>query len=81
MAPNFGLIPHTTQCHTHILAPRGLGNRLAQRRFADSWWSDQAQDRSFHFVNTLLYCQILQNSVFDLIQPVMIFVENEFGGA
>src|SRR5262249_28281255 len=44
VATNLRFIVHSAQADVNELAPHGSGNRLSQGRFADAWWSDEAQD-------------------------------------
>ena len=45
MTTDFSLITHAAQRHTHKFTPRSLGNRLAQRGFADTRRADKAENR------------------------------------
>src|SRR5208283_1561024 len=44
---NFGFVAHSAERHADELASGGLGDRHAQRRFADSRRSDKAKNRAF----------------------------------
>ncbi len=79
MTADLGLVTHAAQCHAHIFAAGGLGNRLAQRGLAHAGWPDQAQDRRFNFVHALLHREIFQNSVFDLVQTKVVLIQHVFG--
>ena len=46
MAANLSFVAHAAQRQPHELAPRGLGDRHAQRSFAHARRSDETQDRS-----------------------------------
>ena len=79
MATNLGLVTHATQGHAHVLAPGCLGDRLAQRGFTHARRAHQAQNRGLQLVHTLLHSEVFQNTVFDLIEAVVVFIEHVFG--
>ncbi|OIQ73829.1 hypothetical protein GALL_445330 [mine drainage metagenome] len=67
MPADFSLVAHTAECYAHILATGCLGDGLSQGCFANARGADQAQNRSLHFINPLLHCEIFKNAVFDLV--------------
>jgi hypothetical protein len=75
VAANFGLVAHAAQRHAHVLAPGRLGNRLPQRGFAHARRTNQTQYGRLHFIHALLHSKIFQNTVFNLVQTVMIFIQ------
>ena len=79
MPPDFGLVAHAAQGHTHIFAPGGLGHRLPQRGLAHARRAHQAQNRRLHLVHALLHCKVFQDAVLDLFQTVVVFVQHLFG--
>jgi hypothetical protein len=74
MAPDLGLVAHAAQRHAHVLAARGLGDRLTQRGLADAGRPDQAQDRRLELVDALLHRKVLEDAVLDLVEAVVVLV-------
>ena len=79
MAANLSLVAHAAQRHTHEVAVRRLGDRLAERCLTDARRSDQAQNRSFYFADTLLHGEILEDAFLHLLEAEVIGLENLFG--
>ena len=78
MAANLGLVAHAAQRKPHELAPRGLGDRHAQRSFAHARRPDEAQDRSLGILHQLPHGEKLQDALLDLFQAVVVGVQNLF---
>src|SRR6516162_1348002 len=76
MAANFRFIVHTAQGQTHELASQGAGNRFAQRRLAHTWRSNKTEDRSFHAGFQTPNREIVEDSVLDLLEVIMVSLEN-----
>jgi hypothetical protein len=79
VAADLGLVAHAAQRHAHVLAPGGLGNRLAQRGLAHAGGPHQAQDGRLDLVHALLHREVFQDAVLDLVQAVVVFVEHILG--
>ena len=76
MPADLGLVTHTAKREGHELAAQCLRDRLAQRRFAHAGRSDQAEDlRASRFAGLLAHGQILDETVLDSLEAVMIGVE------
>ena len=79
MAANFSLVVESAERNAHIFAVECVGNRLAQRRFADSGRSVKAQNRSLHIATKFQHGELFKNAVFHFVQTVMVFVQLLFG--
>jgi len=77
--PNLRFIPHPPQRNARKLPSQGVGDAPAQRGFAHAGRADQAQDRAFDLLAPFDDRQELQQPVFDLAQPVVLFVEDSLG--
>ena len=80
MAADLRLVAHAAERHAHELAPRRLGDRLAERRLADAGRADEAEDRSRQLVGALLHGEIFDDALLDLVEAEMIGVEDRLGG-
>jgi hypothetical protein len=79
---DFGFVAHAAQRHAYVLAPRGFGNRLAQRGLAHAGWPHQAQNGRLDLVHALLHGKVFKDAVLDLIEAEVVFVEHHrFGVA
>ena len=76
MAANFSFVAHAAQRRADKGAAGSSGDRLAERGLADARRADQTQNRAFNLVGTSLHGQIFENSLFNLVQPVMILLQN-----
>ncbi len=47
-----------------------------ERRLADAGRADEAQNRSLQRLHALLHRQVLENALFDLLEPVVVFLEH-----
>ncbi len=88
MAANLGLVAHAAERDADELAVHRARNRLAERRLADPWRSDETEygaldTRGRACVRTLrlsglqlLDRQVLDDSFFDLIEIVVVLIED-----
>src|SRR5690242_9129524 len=76
MAADLGLVAHAAQRLPHELAPRGLGDRLAERGLTDAGRADEAQDRPLQFVGPRLDAEVFDDPVLDLLERIMVLVEH-----
>ena len=79
MPAHFRFVTHAAQRHAHELPPRGLRDRHAQRSLAHARRPHKAKNRSLRILHQLPHGQKFQNPLFDLLQPVMIFVQRLLG--
>ena len=59
--------------------PEGAGDGFAQRGFADAGWTREAEDGAFHVGLELAYREVLEDSLLDLFEVVVVFVEYFLG--
>ncbi len=76
---DFRFIAHATQGHTHELAVGGARDALPQRGLADTRRPHQTKNRSAQLLDPLLYSEVLDDALFDLIEPVVILVQDLLG--
>ena len=81
VAADLGLVAHPAERHADEVAPRRTGDRLAERGLADAGRADQAEDRALHLAHALLHGEIFDDSLLDLLQPVMVLVQHALGAA
>ncbi len=76
MSANFGFIAHAAQRQAHVLAVGGSRDRLAQRGLAHPGRAHQAQHGSLELLDALLHGQILEDTLLDLLEAVVVLVEH-----
>ncbi len=76
MAANLGLVAHAAERLADELAPRRLGDRLAEAGLADAGRPDEAQDRPLQLVGARLHREIFDDPVLDLLERIMVLVED-----
>src|SRR5579859_7103385 len=74
MTANFGLIPNATEGDADELAPGCAADGHSERSFAHAGRSDQTQDRAARILDQLTHREIFEDALFDLLEPVMIFL-------
>ena len=79
VAADLGLVAHAAERDAHELAAGRLGDRFAERGFADARRADEAEDRPSQLVGALLHGEIFDDAFLDLLQAVMIDVEDLLG--
>ena len=79
MPADFGLVAHSAERHAHELAVRGARDALAERRLADARRPDETQDRALELFDALLHGKIFENTLFDLLETVVILFEHALG--
>src|SRR5690606_33560742 len=76
VAADLRLVPHAAERHAHELAARGIRDRLAERRLADAWRADEAQNGALELVGPVLDREILDDPLLHLLEPVVLLVEH-----
>src|SRR5262249_7778876 len=76
MATNFGLIADAAERQADELSPGRLGDRTTQTGFADTRRTDKTEDRAARLFDQLANGQILQDSLLDLLQAMMVGFQN-----
>ena len=79
MAANLGFVAHAAEREAHELAAGGLGDRHAERSFADARRSGEAENGALGILDELADGEKLEDALLDLFQAVVIFVEHLFG--
>ena len=72
---HLGLVMHAAQRHAHKLAAQRLGDRLAQRCFAHTRRSHQAQNGAVACGVEFAHRQKFHNALLDFVQPKVIVVQ------
>ena len=80
VSPNLGLVPHTTQGEPDEFAAGRSCDRHSERCLADSRRSGEAENGAFGLLDELAHRKELQNSLFDLVEPIVIFIQDPLGG-
>src|SRR6185437_11716934 len=78
MTTNFSFVTHAAQRHADELSSSGFGDGHSQRSFTYSRRSDKAEDRAFWILYQLADSEKFKDSLLDLLESVMIFVQNLF---
>src|SRR5262249_13637116 len=76
MAADFRFIVNAPQAHSDKLTAECACNGLAQRCLSNSRRSDEAQNWTFRVLFQLANREVLDDSVFDFVEPVMVFIQN-----
>ena len=76
MTANFGLIPHSPQRGAHKLSASRPGDGTSEGCLPNPRRPHETKNRSLELLNQLVNCEILQNALFGLLQPIMIIIEN-----
>ncbi len=58
------------------LRPERPGDRAAERRLADAWRPDEAQNGAFHAFDERQHADIVEDAILHFLEPVVIFVED-----
>src|ERR1700677_4196038 len=80
MSANLRFVAHAAERHTNKLPARRFRDGLAERGLADTWWTDEAQNRPGQLVGALLDGEILDDTLLDFVQAEMISVQNRLRG-
>ncbi len=73
---DFSLISYTAQRKTDEVPSGCPRNRAGERRLPHPWRANKAQDGPLDLLHQCLHGQIFQNSLFRLLQSIMIFVQD-----
>ena len=76
VAADLGLVPHPSQGHAHELASHGPGDGFAQRGFADTGRTNEAEDRPLHLLFQLAHRQEFQDTFLDLVQIEVVIIKD-----
>ncbi|EBA08763.1 hypothetical protein SSE37_03935 [Sagittula stellata E-37] len=76
VAADLGFIAHAAQRNADELAARGLRDRLAQRRLADTRRADEAEDRAFQLLAARLHGEVLDDPLLHLLKRIVVLVED-----
>src|SRR5262249_40671284 len=76
MPAQLGLVVQTAETDALKPSPECAGNRLPERRLADSGGTFKAQDRRSGFRIEMEHREVLENSFFDVLEAVMIAIED-----
>ena len=76
MASDLRFVADTTQRHPDKFPVRRASDRFAQRRFTDTWRSNEAKHGALQFAYALLNRQILENAFLNFLEPKMILVQH-----
>src|SRR5262249_12000784 len=76
MAADLRLVPHAAERDAMELPSECPGDRPTERRLADTRGADEAQDGIFALRPDLLDREVLEDTVLDLLQSLVILVEN-----
>jgi hypothetical protein len=76
MTFDFGHICQATNREPEELTVQSPCNGLANGSLANSRWTHEANDLSLYCSPKLSYSKELQNTIFDVFESVMIFIEN-----
>src|SRR5581483_7263748 len=79
MATDFSFIFHAAEAYPDKLASERSRDRSTERRLADARGAREAEDRSLHLVFQLPDREVFKNTLLDLGQVVVVFVENFLG--
>ena len=78
MTSDLGLVAHAAQRDPLKAPAQGSSDGLADRGFADAGWPHEAQNRPLEFGIFLTDAEVLEDALFDVVEPVMIRVEDGF---
>ena len=76
---DFRFITNTTKRDTNELAPCGLRNGFAKRRFTNTRRTNEAHDRPLQLLRALLNRKILHDPLFDLLKAIVVGIKDTFG--
>ena len=76
MAPDLCLVPHAAEGHAHEFAIRRTGDRLSERRLADTGRSDEAKHGALDLADAPLHRKILDDTLLHFLQTVVVGLEN-----
>ena len=85
VATDLGLVAHAAECDPNELATEGAGDRLTERRLADTGRADKGQDGAgtpaldrgeLSLGPQLAHGEVLEDAFLDVLQPVVIGVED-----
>src|SRR5712692_7549171 len=79
MAANLRLVTYSAERDADELAPGRARHRLAKGGLTDARRSDQAEDWPLHLADQRLHREVFEDTLFDLIEPVMILFQDALG--
>src|SRR5579871_93255 len=81
MAANFSLVADAAERNANKLAAGGVADGHRERSLADARRSNEAENRALRILDELTNGKKFKDPFLDLLETVMLFVENLFGGA
>ena len=75
MASDLSLVTDAAESHSVELSVQGVCDGLAEGRLTDTWWSIETQNASLIVLSELADRQKLDDSLFDLIEAVVITIK------
>ena len=79
MSTNLGFVAHAAQRDAHELPSERLGNRARERCLADAGRAHEAEDRTLHVGIELPDREVLEDAIFDLLEPRVVGIEHLLG--
>jgi hypothetical protein len=79
MSLDFSHVRQPTDREPKELPPKRPRHRPADRGLPDSWWANEAYDLPLHRPTQLAHSEELENSILDVLEPVMIRIEHSLG--
>src|SRR5947209_17356982 len=76
MSADLGFVADAAERHPDELPPERSRDRLSQRRLPYAGWSDEAQHRAPAVFVQLLYGEVLDDPVLDVLEAVVVLVEH-----
>jgi len=72
MSPDLCLILHTAQAYSDIFSTKSIGNTLSKTCLPGPRWSCEEEDGALLVMLEFHNCKVLNNTVFDLFESVMV---------
>ena len=79
VAADLSFVPHPTQGRAHEVAPQGPGHAPAGGGLAHAGRAHQTEDGALLVRLELAHRQVLDDALFDLLQPVVVLVQDPTG--
>src|SRR5262245_38789685 len=76
MAADFSLVMNAAQAHADKLSPERARDRFSKRCLADARRSNEAKDRALGILLQFAHGEMFDNTIFDLLQTIVVFIQN-----
>ena len=76
MTADISFIPNAAETHADIFAAESSGNTAADRSFAGAGSAHEEQDRALLLLTKVHDRDLLNDTLFDFLQSIMILIEN-----